>query len=159
MEKLVSPLRVFLVIIFSVLAVETSIMSIFHFIDLDSMTKNTHSYYVLLDGVLLCLILSPLLFRYVYKPMRNSVKELDEARRELKFTIQELAVALTEVKQLRGIIPICATCKKIRNDEGLWQQIEAYIVEHSDADFSHSICPDCAALVYEKLEQLDKKEK
>ena len=117
------------------------------------------SYYVLLDGVLLCLILSPLLFRYVYKPMRNSVKELDEARRELKFTIQELAVALTEVKQLRGIIPICATCKKIRNDEGLWQQIEAYIVEHSDADFSHSICPDCAALVYEKLEQLDKKEK
>ena len=159
MGKTQSALKVFWIIIISVLIAETFIMSMPQFIDMASMTTATHNYLILLDGVLLCFILTPLLLKFVYLPMRDNIKELEETRQELKGTIQELAVALTEVKQLRGIIPICASCKKIRNDGGLWQQVEAYIEEHSDADFSHSICPDCAALVYEKLEQLDKKEK
>ena len=159
MGKTQSALKVFWIIIISVLIAETLIMSMPQFIDMASMTTATHNYLILLDGVLLCFILTPLLLKFVYLPMRDNIKELEETRQELKGTIQELAVALTEVKQLRGIIPICASCKKIRNDGGLWQQVEAYIEEHSDADFSHSICPDCAALVYEKLEQLDKKEK
>ncbi len=159
MGKTQSALKVFWIIIISVLIAETLIMSMPQFIDMASMTIATHNYLILLDGVLLCFILTPLLLKFVYLPMRDNIKELEETRQELKGTIQELAVALTEVKQLRGIIPICASCKKIRNDGGLWQQVEAYIEEHSDADFSHSMCPDCAAHVYEKLEQFDKKKK
>ena len=56
----------------------------------------------------------------------------------------ELQAALAEVKRLSGLLPICAWCKRIRNDEGDWQQIEEYITVHSEADFTHGICPDCA---------------
>jgi len=62
---------------------------------------------------------------------------------ELHQLNQKLEKALAEVKILRGILPICSHCKKIRDDKGYWQQIEAYIHDHSEADFSHSICPDC----------------
>jgi DNA-binding response OmpR family regulator len=60
----------------------------------------------------------------------------------------ELKEALAEVKRLSGLLPICAHCKKIRNDSGYWQQIEAYISERSTAQFSHSICPECAEKLY-----------
>jgi signal transduction histidine kinase len=59
-----------------------------------------------------------------------------------------LQQALANVKKLSGFLPICASCKKIRDDKGYWNQIEAYIREHSEAEFSHSICPDCAQALY-----------
>ncbi|MFP4446343.1 MAG: response regulator [Desulfosudaceae bacterium] len=62
--------------------------------------------------------------------------------------IQELREALDQVKTLKGIVPICANCKKIRDDEGYWQQVETYIQEHSDAEFSHGVCPDCLRKLY-----------
>lgn len=62
--------------------------------------------------------------------------------------IAELQKAAAEIKTLRGIIPICASCKKVRDDEGAWQQVEAYLREHSEAEFSHGICPDCLAKMY-----------
>ena len=62
---------------------------------------------------------------------------------KLRDKVTQLEAALARVKQLEGIIPICSYCKKIRNDAESWQQIEAYISEHSNALFSHSICPDC----------------
>ena len=156
MKEALSALKVFWVIIVSVLVAETLIMTILHFVDMDSMSSSTHFYLVVFDGVLLCLFLTPLLLKFVYLPMRDNVKELEEVRRELKGTIQKLTVALTEVKQLRGIIPICTSCKNIRDDKGLWQKVEAYIEGHSDADFSHSMCPDCAKSFYEELEKYDK---
>jgi len=61
----------------------------------------------------------------------------------LTSTVERLQNALNEVKVLRGIIPICSYCKKIRDDEGYWNQVEVYIKKHSDANFSHSICPTC----------------
>jgi len=64
---------------------------------------------------------------------------------------RELEAALNEVKTLRGLIPICASCKKIRDDKGYWNQIESYISEHSDAEFSHGICPDCKHTLYPGL--------
>jgi AmiR/NasT family two-component response regulator len=70
--------------------------------------------------------------------------DLMEARRLNK----ELEQALKEVKRLQGILPICASCKKIRDDKGYWQRIEAYIRDHSEAEFSHGICPDCAKKLY-----------
>ncbi len=72
-------------------------------------------------------------------------KELESERERL---IAELKQALSKVKTLSGFLPICASCKKIRNDEGYWQQIEAYIRENTDADFSHGLCPECAEKLY-----------
>lgn len=64
---------------------------------------------------------------------------------------RELQEALAQVKRLSGLLPICSSCKKIRDDAGYWQQIESYITDHSEADFTHSICPDCASKLYPDL--------
>jgi DNA-binding response OmpR family regulator len=70
-----------------------------------------------------------------------------ELQRSLANRVRELENALLQVKQLKGLFPICSYCKKIRNDANYWQQVESYIAEHSEAQFSHGICPDC----YEKF--------
>ncbi len=67
-----------------------------------------------------------------------------EAEKQREILIQDLKNALAEVKKLGGLLPICSHCKKIRDDKGYWNQIELYIHEHSEAEFSHSICPECA---------------
>lgn len=56
---------------------------------------------------------------------------------------QEIAQAFDEIKTLRGIVPICSVCKKVRDDDGYWHQVEEYVRDHSEADFSHGYCPDC----------------
>ena len=63
-------------------------------------------------------------------------------------TISRLEEALQNVKTLTGFLPICANCKKIRDDEGYWQQIEEYIMDHSEVDFTHSICNECVKKLY-----------
>ena len=68
--------------------------------------------------------------------------------REIEAKNSELKNALAEIKTLRGFIPICSNCKKIRDDEGYWQQIEMYIQARSEAEFSHGICPDCMRALY-----------
>lgn len=70
-----------------------------------------------------------------------------ELQKRLADRAQELELLLNQVKQLRGLLPICMYCKRIRNDQDYWQQVETYIVEHSEAAFSHGICPEC----YEKM--------
>lgn len=72
------------------------------------------------------------------------VKEVDKH----KETITKLKATMKEIKTLRGILPICSYCKKIRDDEGYWSRIESYIRGHSEADFSHGICPECAKKYY-----------
>lgn len=77
--------------------------------------------------------------------------EVNERKKTEKALIQErdkLQKALSEIKTLRGFLPICSYCKKIRDDKGYWNQIESYIHKHSDAEFSHSICPKCAKKYY-----------
>jgi hypothetical protein len=68
--------------------------------------------------------------------------------------ISELQAAIGKVKQLSGLLPICASCKKIRDDKGYWSQIEVYIKSRSEAEFSHGICPDCEKKMYEEFEKL-----
>jgi hypothetical protein len=70
----------------------------------------------------------------------TSRKKLEEGREGL---ITELQKALSEIKTLKGIIPICASCKKIRNDAGCWDALEKYFMEHSDVQFSHGMCEVC----------------
>ncbi len=83
--------------------------------------------------------------------LRASVHELMRLATDQEKLIDELQEALDNVKVLSGFIPICSSCKKIRDDQGFWQQIETYISEHSDALFSHSLCPDCARRLYPEL--------
>ena len=70
----------------------------------------------------------------------------------LKEEHQKLLEALKAIKILSGLLPICAACKKIRDDNGYWNQLESYINQHSEAEFSHSICPDCAKHLYSDLD-------
>jgi hypothetical protein len=70
---------------------------------------------------------------------------------KLHDTITELQKALADVNQLSGLLPICAYCKKIRDDKGYWNQIEAYLQKHTEAEFSHGICPDCEKKIYADL--------
>ena len=75
-------------------------------------------------------------------------KLIEEEKKQL---IDELQEALAQVKLLSGFFPICASCKRIRDDKGYWNQIESYIRDHSEAEFSHSICPECAIKLYPDL--------
>ena len=72
-------------------------------------------------------------------------KRIEDERRKLLHDLQD---ALTKIKRLRGLLPICASCKKIRDDKGYWNELEAYILEHSEAEITHGICPDCMKKLY-----------
>ena len=93
---------------------------------------------------------------YISKPYgQGELKaRLDVGRRMVELQaalagkIAELQKTLDEVRTLRGIIPICAKCKKIRDDKGYWNQVEVYVRAHSDAEFSHGFCPECARKLY-----------
>ncbi len=84
-------------------------------------------------------------------------KRTQEERERLIFELRE---ALAKVKQLSGLLPMCASCKKIRDDKGYWNQLETYISDHSEADFSHGICPECVKKLYpEYAHEFDSYEK
>jgi len=93
---------------------------------------------------------------YITKPFDNSelrarigvAERLINAQLTLSRKVEELAAALKHVKTLQGIIPICMHCHKIRVDEEAWHRLEAYIEDHSDAHFSHGICPECMEKYY-----------
>ncbi len=73
---------------------------------------------------------------------------LKRAAQDKERLILQLQEALAQVKTLRGLLPICSSCKKIRDDRGYWNQLETYIGAHSDAQFTHGICPECAQKLY-----------
>jgi PAS domain S-box-containing protein len=76
------------------------------------------------------------------------ITDRKQAEAERQKTIQELRLALAEVKTLRGVVPICANCKRIRDDRGYWEQVESYVSSHTEALFTHSICPACIQKLY-----------
>jgi GAF domain-containing protein len=78
-----------------------------------------------------------------YQEMLRQFRELIETHLQLLHTASLLQDALDQVKTLQGFLPICAHCKKIRDDQGYWRQIESYLKQHSELEFSHSICPEC----------------
>ncbi|HKJ03846.1 MAG TPA: PAS domain-containing protein [Longimicrobiales bacterium] len=79
------------------------------------------------------------------------ISERKRAEEALRVERGRAAEALEEAHQLRGILPICSNCKQVRDDDGYWTQLERYITEHSDAAFSHGICPDCVRILYPEL--------
>jgi phosphoserine phosphatase RsbU/P len=72
-------------------------------------------------------------------------------QRDLAIRIEQLQQALVEVKKLSGLLPICSYCKKIRSDGDYWQQLESYLAEHSEAEFSHGVCPECLEIAKEEF--------
>ncbi len=98
-------------------------------------------------------------YGYIIKPYEiNELRSAIEiamvkhaAANQREALIAQLKIALQQVKTLSGLLPICASCKRIRNDDDSWQQIEDYIASHSEADFTHGICPECAHRLYPEL--------
>ena len=78
----------------------------------------------------------------------RDISERQRVQEEKEKLISQLQEALSNVKLLSGMLPICANCKKIRDDKGYWKRIETYIRDHSEAEFSHSICPQCMESLY-----------
>jgi PAS domain S-box-containing protein len=116
--------------------------------------RNLERSYRRADGSTLPVLIEDLLIQNEkgqIKGIRCSIQNITERKRieeEREKLILQLQKALDEVKTLKGIFPICASCKKVRNDEGYWEQIEVYIRDRSEADFSHSICPECMKKLY-----------
>ena len=93
-----------------------------------------------------------------FKARVNAMVRILLAERERDELIVELKAALAKVKQLSGLLPICCYCKKIRDDEGYWNQLEVYLAKHSEAKMSHGICPDCVQQHYPGMNLSDPKE-
>jgi hypothetical protein len=75
-------------------------------------------------------------------------EELTSTRHTLESSNRKLEEAISNIKQLSGMLPICASCKNIRNDRGYWEKLESYFLDHSGVIFSHGICPDCRKKLY-----------
>jgi hypothetical protein len=84
---------------------------------------------------------------------RNSNTRLNALSQEQEQLIGDLQDALENIRTLKGMLPICASCKKIRDDKGYWNQLESYIRDHTDVEFSHGICPECARTLYPEYYQ------
>jgi PAS domain S-box-containing protein len=82
----------------------------------------------------------------------HDITERKQAEVERERLVQELQTALAQVKQLKSLLPICSSCKKIRDDEGYWHQVEVYIAQHAGVDFSHGLCPDCKLKLYPPIQ-------
>jgi hypothetical protein len=97
------------------------------------------------------LALSRITFYYQLREFKARMV-IEEKSNELETRNLELQSAMANIKTLSGLLPICAHCKKIRDDKGYWNQIESYIRDHSDAQFSHGICQDCLKKYYFDLD-------
>jgi len=75
-------------------------------------------------------------------------RRMIEMQIALAAKVDELRLAIEQVKTLRGILPICASCKNIRDDRGFWSRVESYVRDHTEAEFSHAVCPDCMKKLY-----------
>jgi hypothetical protein len=89
-----------------------------------------------------------------YVAVKEDITARKQTEAERVQLIQELQAALANVKSLSGLLPICAGCKKIRDDKGYWSQVESYVQEHSEATFTHGLCPDCIKKYYPELEDV-----
>lgn len=111
------------------------------------------SFYLIYKAIIETGIRNPyeLIFKELSASNKNLNKEIDartKIEKEREKLIKTLQTALSDVKALSGLLPICASCKKIRDDKGYWNLLESYIENHSEASFSHGICPECSEKLY-----------
>jgi len=103
---------------------------------------------VLLLGVTMLTLYYEITRSETEEALVKDIAERERAEREKEKLIKKLQDALAEVETLSGLLPMCSSCKKVRDDKGYWNQIDAYIQQHSRAQFSHGICPECAEKLY-----------
>jgi len=94
-----------------------------------------------------------------FRALRESQQQLVKKNTELSMANEKLSTALVELKQLRGMLPICSCCKRIRDDSNYWHQIDTYFIEHSELVFSHGLCPECCRKMEATLDELNDDEK
>ena len=83
------------------------------------------------------------------------IEKRNQAREAREKTISELKLALQNIKTLKGLLPICASCKKISDDKGYWQEVESYVTKNTEAEFSHGLCPTCVQKYYDELKEIE----
>lgn len=139
-----SPAGLFAITVLSIFAAEAVVMVVLSALPqgIPLLTE------ALIDAVLLTIIVVPVLYFFFYRPLSAHMAErvrMEEGREKL---IGELKTALEKIKVLSGLLPVCAACKRIRDDGGGWVSMEKYISERSNAQFTHSICDICAEKLY-----------
>ena len=87
------------------------------------------------------------------KAVQARTADLQTEKERAENLVRNLERALADIKTLSGLLPICSNCKKVRDDQGYWKQIEGYIQEHTEAEFSHGICPECSKKLYPELQK------
>lgn len=105
--------------------------------------------------IVVFLVLSFAFAVFSWRRWRDLMLEIKKRKETEELLVKErdrLEKALAEIRTLRGIVPICSSCKKIRNDKGYWQQVEVYVSDNSEAEFSHGICPDCMTRLYREFD-------
>ena len=90
-------------------------------------------------------------FNKLVDTIEKQKQKIEEKTKDLSMANKDLKEAMTQVKTLHGLLPICARCKKIRNDKGYWQQVEDYVARRTHAEFTHSLCPECVRELYPDL--------
>lgn len=142
------PIVLLLAVVCTIFIVEVLIMLLLGY--LPPLTAYQETF---LDASLLSGIVFPVLYLLVFRPIRIHIGLRQQAESEKDLLIKQLTTALDEVKTLRGFLPICASCKKIRDGDGYWQQVEDYIRIHSEAEFTHGLCHECAESLYPEFYQ------
>lgn len=105
-----------------------------------------------------CVMAAFLIYAHIANSrIRAAERKLHAANQQLAEQVQQLTQAMQEIKTLQGIVPICASCKRIRDDAGYWNQVEDYVRDHTDATFSHGICPQCAKELYAQFLKPDER--
>ncbi len=143
-----NPFRLLLIIVVSIFVADVLVMFLFSLFPRFTLVQEA-----VLDASFLLLLTFPLLYVFFYRPFLLDIEERKKAEIEKDVTIVELRKTIDEVKVLKGFIPICAKCKKVRDDAGYWQQVETYIRDRSEVQFSHGICPTCSKELYPELEK------
>ena len=114
--------------------------------------KSSESSFISINAIVVSLVCVNLIGYIISRRFHTTRRMQFELWMREKKLRNELQEAFENIKVLKGLLPICASCKKIRDDKGYWNQIETYIKEHSEADFSHGICPECAKKLYPEIE-------
>lgn len=131
-------------LIFSLLSITASVLVslvLYRFWNIEPISD-----YILLSVIIPAMVAPPIIYFY-----GKLVIEITKTEGLLREQTTLLENALAEVKQLSGLLPICASCKDIRDDKGYWNAIERYISQRSDATFTHGLCPDCATRLYPNI--------
>jgi hypothetical protein len=145
-ERVLEPrdaVRLVLLIAGTVFTIEAGVMALL------SMLPRQPAYLEwLIDAGVLVTGSLPVLYVGLYRPLRRQILERQRAQAQAEALVGKLQGALDEIKTLRGIIPICMSCKKVRDDRGYWHQVEVYVSSRSLAEFTHGLCEACLDKLY-----------